>query len=226
MILTSSYAFAANYTAGHADMGLAEENGLALHLHVHAGAQVGGITLPGDGEYEPNEVKIIVPNSTKFTRQAGSMWDKIGNASGNDTWALPQSEQTGVPFLGIGAEEASLGIYDNNEITLTLTSMSGPSGGHFSMWQTDQFGVPTFFMSTSDAGADLITIDLDIADHTHVNWGFTAIGTYEIEFTASADLVAGGSQSSTETFTFEVVPEPATLGLVLLGTMLIHKKRN
>ena len=219
----SLQAVTVDYTAGHADMGLAEGTGLELHLHAE-NATIDG-TSGVEGEYEPDEVIIVVPNSTMFARPAGTQWDKIGNASGENTWRLPQSQQTGVPFLGIGAEEASLGTYVDNEITLTLLSMTGPASGEFSMWQTDGFGTPTFFMSTSDAGADSIVIDLDISDHFHVNWGFTQLGTYELEFQATADLVAGGSDSSVATFTFDVVPEPASLLLLGAGVLLARKRR-
>jgi surface-anchored protein len=211
------------YTAGHADVGLAESSGLELHLHVE-GATIGG-TSGVEGEYEPDEVIIVVPNSTLYTREAGSQWDMIGNSAGDDTWRLPQSQQTGVPFLGIGAEEASENTYVDNEITLTLLNMNGPAGGEFSMWQTDQFEVPAFFMSTSDASADFFVVDLDEYDHYHVNWGFTQPGTYELEFQAYAELIAGASQSSTSTFTFEVVPEPVSLLLFGIGGFFLRKRK-
>jgi surface-anchored protein len=212
---------AALYTSGHADIGLAEEDGLELHFHSEGGI-VDGVSV--EDEYEPDEIVIVVPNSTMTTRPSGSQWDMIGNNAGDSIWILPQSNVSGVPFLGIGAEEASSGTYLNNEITLSLLSMTGPSGGEFSMWQTDGFGTPTFYMSTFDSGTDAITLDLDVSDHIHVNWSFTQPGEYQLEFQSSADLVGGGSGSSIATFTFNVVPEPATMCLFGLGAVLLRRR--
>lgn len=223
-------------SSGHADLGLGEGSSLELHLHIH-----------DIGEVEPGEAVIVVPNSTyafassNGGRPAGSAWEQIGVGAGESFWYLPQSNSgqgsaaaLGAPHLGIGGEEITLGAFDGNSFTLTLTGAVMPEGGNFSLWQDDF--TPVFYMSTVDgiSAADAFTLDLDNSDHVHANWGFTQAGIYELTFTVSA-YVEGIEQSDTATFTFNVVPEPstyaalagaATLGFVLLRRRTQREKRS
>jgi surface-anchored protein len=236
--LSASQADIATFTSGHGDLGLGEGSTLELHLHVH-----------GDGEgeeYAPDAVIIRVPASTydfvsgNGGRPSGSDWDGIGVAAGESYWFLPQSNSgaggaaaLSAPFLGIGAEEITLDVFDGNAFTLTLTGASMPDGGNFSLW-TDGF-TPTFYMSTADgiSAADAFVLDLDSADHAHANWGFTVAGTYELTFTVTA-AIDGIEQSDTATYTFQVVPEPSAyaglagagaLALVLLRRRLARSRQ-
>jgi surface-anchored protein len=223
------------FTTGHGDIGLGEGSELELHLHLHDA-----------GEIAPDEAVIRVPASTydfvsgNGGRPSGSDWDEIGVSAGENYWFLPQSNSgaggaaaLGAPFLGIGGEEITLGVFDDNAFTLTLTGASMPEGGNFSLW-TDGLS-PTFYMSTVDgiSAADAFVLDLDSSDHAHANWGFTVAGTYELTFTVTA-AIEGIEQSDTATYTFQVVPEPATyaglagsgaLALVLLRRRLARSRR-
>lgn len=226
MTVFSTAVFAATYTSGHADLGLGEGTELELHLHIHEDSIVDGSALTDDTEFSPDAVTIWVPNSTRFSRQIGAEWNLIGNNAGDDTWRLPESHTHGVPFLGIGAEEVTLGTFVDNELTLTLTGVSGP--GHFSLYTTD-FGAPIFSMSSFDgiSSDDSILLDLDIEDHAHFNFGFSQAGTYQISFEVSAytDTQTPVLVSDEATFTFNVVPEPATFSLLALGGVALLRKR-
>lgn len=233
--LTVAQAEITTFASGHGDLGLGEGSTLELHLHLHEA-----------GEIAPDEAVIRVPASTcGFVsgyggRPAGSAWDGIGVAAGESYWFLPQSNSgtggaaaLGTPFLGIGGEEITPGVFDDNAFTLTLTGAVMPVGGNFSLW-TDGLS-PTFYMATVDgiSAVDAFVLDLDSSDHAHANWGFTVAGTYELTFTVTA-AIDGVEQSDTATYTFQVVPEPSAyaglagagaLALVLLRRRLARSRQ-
>ena len=65
--------------------------------------------------------------------------------------------------------------------------------------------------------------------HAHFNYGFTAPGSYTVQFEASALLPDGTPTSSGPvSYQFEVVPEPGTIGLLAvagLGLVILTVKR-
>jgi surface-anchored protein len=75
----------------------------------------------------------------------------------------------------------------------------------------------------SATGSDVGTSSFSITTgHIHYNWGFSAPGTYTFDMQASYDtdpdpLVVGLLQSSVETYTFNVIPEPTCGTLLLIG---------
>jgi surface-anchored protein len=221
-----SSATASVYTAGHGDIGLGESDELELHLHLHEEAIVDGSALIEDTEYEPCEITIAVPNTTATARPADSAWDFIGNAAGADFRALPEShavaESQGTPFLGIGAEEIDTGIFENDDITLTLTGLSGP--GQFSLYRLE-LGSPVVFMASSDGITSADSIVLNLATgHEHFNFAFSASGLYDITFEVSAiDAATQTAVTDEATFSFHVIPEPATVCLLAVGILALRK---
>ena len=208
LTLTANLTLAsALFTDGHADIGMAEEEGLELHFHAE-GATIDGIA-DIEAEYEPGDITIVVPDS----------------AYDNGFWVLAQSHEHDVPFLGIGTGEAETGLFVDDTIKFALTGISTTSGnGNFSLTQKDTFGSETVYMSTADGISDADHILLSLG-HGHYNWGFSAPGTYVLEFEASAELTSGGLDSSIASFTFEVVPEPASMLLAATGAIGLLRKR-
>ena len=209
LTITANTTFATPvYTAGPGHIGLAEEDGLGLHFHAH-NAIIDGIEYESY-ECEADEITILVPET----------------AINGNVWKLPQDNTTGLPFMGIVPGEAESGTYVNDTINLYLTGVvSTPAGGEFILSQTDSFDNEVVLMSTLDGISDADIITMTLADHGHYNWTFTQAGIYELQFEAAADLTAGGSDSSIATFTFEVVPEPATVMLLLSGAAILRKRR-
>lgn len=215
------------YSAGHGDIGIAFESGvLEPHWHLHSGAVVDGTPLGADAEYEPGELVALVPGPA-ILRPAGASWDFLGVAAGDPVWFLPQSSDPGKPFLGIASEE--LDPDDWTSLTLSLVGFSGPVGGHFSLWQTDSFGVPAVKFATSDGVTGADSFSLIVGGHDHYNWGFTKPGLYELTFRWVGEHKLVESAFADATFGFTVVPEPGTyaavFGLLALGGAWRHRRR-
>jgi surface-anchored protein len=227
MALSSAYASAATLTSGHVDfIGIGYVDGeLEPHSHAHEGAVVDNGALIEDTEYELGE--LTVQTTTTILRAAGSEWDPVGVAAGQSFWLFTETETPGQPFIGIGAEELTATDW-TTPITITLTGMTGPSGGQFSLWQTDGLGVPTFFMSTLNgiSGVDAFSMDLNEDLHAHFGWGFTAEGTYDLTFEISGTHI-DGEKTATATYSFSVIPEPSSALLGAIGALaLLRRRRN
>jgi surface-anchored protein len=220
-----------HYTEGHADLGLGEGDELELHVHAHNGATVDGILVDdgtgdpdGGQEYEPTDIVIIVPESTRYYVHAtlgGASADiasHLGIATGADYWFLPDNNSVPggaaalhAPFFGLGTEDVDPGVFDNDLLNLSLLSISGPEGGQFGLGSHEN----GWFMSTSDgitSDADKIE-DIPVGTHAHLGWYFSLPGEYQLTFQTSA-LVGGALVTNENTYTFQVVPEPSTILLL------------
>lgn len=208
-------------TGGHLDapaFGYDTADGFEPHIHNEGGAD-GVIFNNGsnetiESEYEPDEVVIAV-KSTVTT-----------NLSGTDYYWLPEVQgdaaANGVVYLGVGLEELQAGDWVGGTVTITASIVSGPAGGEFRMWQDDGGGGAIDFINTDGGPSSFVQT---AGSHTHYNWGFTELGTYEIEFGISGEHVVDGVIGNTSaTYTFQV-PEPSTALLGVLGGLLLLRRR-
>lgn len=208
------------YSAGHADIGVAYEAGeLHLHYHFGSGAVLDGAPLAGEAEYDPDEIYVRVADSRKFTLDRGALGLGVGLG---DVWVLPQSNVAGVPFLGIATEEVPLGI---GSIRFSLTGMTGP--GEFSL---GQFGLPNSIYWDSFDGIDSSDqFSMAAEQHDHFFYAFTAPGVYFLDVLAQSISNPGLFESATFTFVvgdntsppsdIEEIPEPASVVLFGLGAL-------
>ncbi len=61
--------------------------------------------------------------------------------------------------------------------------------------------------------------------HDHFNYGFSEQGLWSVELTVSATHTTEGLLTDTETFTFQVIPEPSTALLGLFGALGLLRRR-
>ncbi len=223
---------------GHADIGIGFADGV-WDLHIGAGGHDhdhdGGMVdiLSGDDdhdheggtEYAPDEAAFVLNPLTAQTVPADPQYSFLGSA-GTIYYVAPQdeadAEAVDTIFLGINAEEIATGIFENDEISLELTGVTGP--GDFFGYEVDGLGSPNVLFNSADGLPDTLT--LGVGSHRHLNWAFTQPGDYELTFLAYGTLDTGGqigpdqvSQSDPAGYTFEVIPEPSAALLLLLGLL-------
>lgn len=214
-LLAVPISHAAVYSEGHADLGVAYEDGV-LDFHFHGeGAVIDGIEVD-DREYTPGEIVILGASTSMAILPEGFDIPALGKSVGDPVWVLPWTQEDGLPFLGTASEELNPADWIGG-ITFTLGTVVSPSGsGEFALWRYGSFGNMMVDLSTVTGQNSVTTIT---GSHDHFNWGFTEPGEWKIELTASGTHVTDGFVSDTETFTFVIVPEPATSLLTALAVI-------
>ncbi|MFM8290856.1 MAG: choice-of-anchor M domain-containing protein [Planctomycetia bacterium] len=181
---------------------LASDYEFELHLHSE--------------ELDPPEAAadaalLPVVAAAKTTRPIGAEYDFTGATSGGSIWLLPKSQNPAVLYLSIGTEELTAGDFAS-PLTWSLTSVTGSGGGAapgaFSVWNSgagSSWATVTPLMSTVGGTPNAFTVS--VPAHTHFNYGFTAPGLYNVEFSVSALLAAGkggGTAVGSATYSFGV----------------------
>lgn len=206
------------FSDGHGDIGVEYDEvaqTFELHIHLHSGAVVDGVTLGTDEEYDPGDVTILV--TTQTARPAGSQFDFTGTGAGQPLWRLFSTLVPGTPFLGLSSEELDSADWVGGELLWEVTSLvSAPAGGQFSLWQSDLSGPSVLAASFNGLPG---SFSLPAGGHAHANFGFTAPGLYQVEFTVTGEHETDGRITGTGVFTFQVaaVPEPGGLTLAAIA---------
>ncbi len=208
------------YSTGHADLAVGYEDG-AFDFHFHAeGGTIDGVDVD-DQEYEAGEIITLVSTAAMVT--LASDFPALDAGPGQTVWVLPETENFQLPFLGLATDELSASQWGN--ITFTVGEVNSPSGtGHFALWQTGSFGDIILHMSTADASANNF-FETPADTHSHHNYGFSEPGNWEIELTVSGTHVTDGFKTASETFTFQVVPEPSSALLAAMGALMFLRRR-
>jgi surface-anchored protein len=222
------------YTEGHADIGIGHD-GTNWDLHFHDDT--------GGTEYEPDDVVIVAGLNAVENRPNSSLFNFVGVGAGSPFYRLRQTNVAGRPFLGVGTEEFDAPAVAYNEadsrvsrsysnttgvwVTLELVDVVAPAGGHFSVYSNDPDGNgPVNWMSTFDGGITNTDKFILLDDgHEHTNYGFTVAGTYEVTVRAKFWDGAAFQTSPDATYTFQAVPEPASMAALGLGVVALAKRR-
>jgi anchored repeat ABC transporter substrate-binding protein len=129
---------------------------------------------------------------------------------------IPLVEDVGLDVVWLGlrvrGDGEALGATRSSEVLLTATGLEGP--GELVVYLTEALGQPDRYFDSTDGfdpqvpGHD--TTSLPPAAHTHLNWAFTAPGTYRLTLAAAVDNRDGREPRPVgdATFTFAVGIDP------------------
>ena len=193
-------------SSGHADIFEVEYEQVGtdkptLHLGVHTDA----------GHFEPANVLLEVKNSAYSSTSL--FLSPITTILGANAWILPADlEQADILGL-IEAGVAKAGFPDAGPVTFTMVAAGASNPGNFALFNSSSA------IRLSATGSEVGTSGFSITTgHIHYNWGFSAPGTYTFDLKASyTDANFGVLESATETYTFNVIPEPSSSTLLLIG---------
>jgi surface-anchored protein len=196
-------------SSGHTDIFEAEyeqvgTNAPTIHLGVHTDS----------GHYEPADVLLEVGNAAY--RSSDGFSADITTLLGANAWILPVDLEVADSLGLIEAGVARTGFPDAvpvRPVTFTMVAAGAANPGNFALFNSSSA------IRLSATGSDVGTSSFSITTgHIHYNWGFSAPGTYTFDLKASyMDADFGVLESDTETYTFNVIPEPTCGTLLLIG---------
>jgi hypothetical protein len=177
-----------------------------------------------------NAMLLVTPAARRtYTGNETGDFSFIGAPLGGTYWRLPQGQNVSILYLGMaayGVSSASIDTYDaatesSNRVTgqaawarLMLHRVAGP--GQISTWQSITGGVRPFVASSNGISSD-DTVWLIAGNHLHQNVGFSAAGTYDVQFkgvvrTPNGNAATAGTEirgrSCTIHFGVEADPAP------------------
>jgi surface-anchored protein len=197
---------ATTLSSGHADVFEVEYEQVGasqptLHLGVHTDT----------AHFEPADVILEIGAAalTPTTALSSGLISLLGESAYILPVDLELAANLGLLEAGVGRA----GFPDSGALTFTLVAAGSTNPGNFALFTASN----SIRLSTagSTVGASSFSI---VSSHIHYNWGFSAPGTYTFDLKASyTDTVFGLLESSTETYTFNVIPEPSSGALLLVG---------
>ena len=192
-------------SSGHTDIFEAEyeqvgTNAPTIHLGVHTDT----------GHYEPADVLLEVGNAAY--RSSDGFSADITTLLGANAWILPVDLEQAANLGLIEAGVAKAG-FPAGSVTFTMVGAGPANPGNFALFTAGSS------IRLSATGSEVGTSGFSITTgHIHYNWGFSAPGIYTFDMKASyTDSSFVALESATETYTFNVIPEPSSSTMLLIG---------
>lgn len=168
---------------GHADAFWIEYTGGALK------AWVNDATVAPAVKRAPADTVLHVKPAAQTTVQNPANPSCLGTP-GSPVWILPQVQNANLLWLGWDSNALNTGVFTGNQVTLKLHSVTGPGSVCVYSWGV---GVTTL-LNSGNGLPDTVAIPVD--QHRHVNWAFTAAGTYTAVFEVYGTLTLGGNRTT------------------------------
>lgn len=191
---------------GHADLGPSMVDG-KLELFVRDDSQRPPVHRHLD------DLVVEVPEAAHMElpgkKDGGEDYRFTGAQPGQGVWVIPQTQITGVPWLGWNTQAPSLLDATDGGVNLEFMGHQGP--GSFSVFvQSGAFEAPEAIWQSTESAPQKIWVDADT--HAHANWLFTEPGVHLVSLRATATLKNGQTASVTRVLRFAVAANEAEIG--------------
>ncbi|MFI0928600.1 anchored repeat ABC transporter, substrate-binding protein [Streptomyces sp. NPDC021012] len=159
---------------------------------------------------EPGIMKMIHTNAPRTTPKV-PVSEELEQYGGS---VIKLKEDLGLDVLWLGwAVEGEVGG-DGSQVRTTATKLEGPGDLH--VYLTDTLGTPKSYIDSTDGFDKKDSFALPPEAHTHVNWVFTAPGTYRLTVQGQTETLEGKTApAGSGTITFVVgdarVPQGKTV---------------
>ena len=195
-------------SSGHVDIFEAEyekvgTNAPTVHLGVHEEQIVDGVLV--ENHYEPGDVILQVKNAAH--RSTVGFSTAVIDILGSNAWILPIDLQE-ADDLGLIEAGVAMAGFPAGSVTFTMVGAGADNPGNFALFNSSS--AIRLSATESEVGTSSFSIT---TGHIHYNWGFSAPGTYTFDLKATF----GALESAVETYTFNVIPEPSSGALLLIG---------
>ncbi len=174
----------------------------------------GGVGGPGPGQADWNFSTLLVNLTAPPRVSVGGIDYFVSPASGSE-----YEDSSGEPDLGLRfrfrEDDAGTVIdqFSSFNVTLDWEASMRPEGAEFVLFGFDELDQPDIRYQTTESQ---LAYDWSVWGHDHWHWGFSEPGSYSLVFDFRGELPGGGfSDTGTATVDFEVIPEPATVALLI-----------
>jgi surface-anchored protein len=161
----------------------------ALELRYEDGALVLGVKDDTGAEpvtHDPSDVVLQALPGSQVAVPEHPDFAFLG-VPGDPVWILPQIQNHDLLWPGWSTEQLSSGVFQDNLVTFTLVEVTGP--GKVFVYIEDFLGLPEHQFSSEPGFPDSAIASVDT--HLHMNWAFTAVGSYTLTIEATATLLDG-----------------------------------
>lgn len=167
--------------AGHVDFGPTLNTG-AFILEVHDDTQVPSVWRQLDDVvvHVNDRATLAVPDTQDYAF--------LGQPVGTEVWVIPQTQETGVVWMGWNTQEPLLMAGVSGGITLSVAGIQGP-GDVVVFLNSGNFGPPQLLWDSSEAFPQASWIEVNT--HTHANWVFSEPGVYGVKLIAETQSLSG-----------------------------------
>ncbi|MER8047780.1 anchored repeat ABC transporter, substrate-binding protein [Streptomyces sp. NPDC094032] len=162
---------------------------------------------------EPGILKTIHTNAPDGTPKV-PLGEKLERYGGS---VIELDEDLGLDVLWLGWAVEGEVAGDGSQVRTTVTGLEGP--GDLRVYLTDTLGTPTVTVDSADGFGPDDSFVLPPEAHTHVNWAFSAPGTYRLTVAGRTEALDGSGApigGGTVTFAVGAAAAKAATGRTLL----------
>lgn len=185
--------------AGHVDLGPRYVDGEWTLLARDDTARLEG----GKAKWrQPEDVVFKVTDTAKLTLPEGDEYAFTGAEAGSQVWTVPQTEVTGVVWLGWNTQDPEVVQTVERGVTLRFLEAQHLDGdGKMTVFlQPGNFAPPQVLHDATAASEAWVELNT----HTHANWVFTEPGTYLVRIAVDAEGIDGTTRTDDAMLRFSV----------------------